>query len=180
MPSCCCVQCEPMHSEASRRQGHTLSATLPSCGGWEADGMAWPGGTCCSVVDTGSKLPMAAPGRAHSCFVCSQDSEHSTIIYLTDHIVYLSKTYYDTTSMLQACWPVMPVMCKASVSFQRLVVTPLAVACGATLNAQECLCTHALIIYESLTKCLIQGISVNGLLGRRGSYPAACARPLLR
>ena len=123
---------------------------------------------------------MAAPGGAHSCFVCSQDSEHSTIMYLFDDIVYLSKTWYDTTSMFYACWPVMPVMCKASVSFQRLVVTPLALACGATLDAQECLYTHAPIIYESLTECLIQGISTNGLLGRRGNYPAACARPLLR
>ncbi len=84
---------------------------------------------------------MAAPGRAHSYFVCSQASEHIIIIYLTDDIVYLSKTCYDTTSMFYACWPVMPVMCEASVSFQRLVVTPLASACGATLHAQECLYT---------------------------------------
>ena len=123
---------------------------------------------------------MAAPGRAHSSFVCSQDSEHSTIVYLTDDIVHLSKTCYDTTSMLYACWPVMPVMCEASVSFQRFVVIPLASACGATVDAQGSLYTIAWIVYESLTKCLIQGISANGLLGRRGSSPAACARPLLR
>ena len=89
-------------------------------------------------MDTGSKLPMAAPGGAHSCFVCSQDSEHSTIMYLFDDIVYLSKTWYDTTSMFYACWPVMPVMCEASVSFQRMVVIPLASACGASLDTQEC------------------------------------------